>query len=149
VSVLQELRRRWWLALLGAVIILLLLATRVATFYTDVLWFDSVGYADVFWTLLTTRIGLGGRGGHHGRPGHRREPARREAPRAAVPDPLGPGGGRRALPRAPRALRAPLLLGVALLIGVLSGLSMAREWETFLLWLNGVPVRPGRPAVRP
>ena len=58
-SLIQELRRRWWLVVAGLVVLLLLFATQVATFYTDVLWFDSVGFVHVFWTILGTRIGIG------------------------------------------------------------------------------------------
>ncbi|MBA3372745.1 MAG: UPF0182 family protein, partial [Actinomycetota bacterium] len=56
---LQRLRRRWWLALLGLLFVVVVFAARVATFYTDVLWFDSIGFASVFWKLLGVKAALG------------------------------------------------------------------------------------------
>src|SRR5687768_6452762 len=54
-----RLGRRGWLLLVGALLVLLLLSSRVASFYTEVLWFRSLGYDDVFWSVLLTRFGLG------------------------------------------------------------------------------------------
>jgi uncharacterized membrane protein (UPF0182 family) len=55
-ELLQALRQRWWLVLGILLIVALALSTRLATFYTDVLWFRSVGFVRVFWTLLTTQF---------------------------------------------------------------------------------------------
>lgn len=136
---LQELRRRWWLVALGAVIIVLLFATRLATFYTDVLWFDSIGFLHVFWTLLTTRIGLGLAAalivalivaGNLAL-------ARRVAPAYRIPSPQEETIERYRELLEPYA--RPLILATAVVVGALSGLSVSREWETFLLWVNRVP----------
>jgi uncharacterized protein len=134
---LQELRRRWWLALAALVILTLLLATRVATFYTDVLWFQSVDFAPVFWTLLSTQLGLGLAAGLFMAVllGANLLLARRLAPPYRIPSAQEEGIERYRQVIEPFA--RPLVLVVALAIGVLSGLSVAPEWETVLLWVNG------------
>lgn len=138
-SALQELRRRWWLLLLGAVVVLLLFATRVATFYTDVLWFDSIGFAPVFWTLLTTRIGIGVAAALvlFALLAGNLLVAKRLAPPYRIPSPQ-----EEAVERYREALEPfarPLLLGVAVIVGGLSGLAMSANWSTVLLWANRVP----------
>jgi uncharacterized protein len=139
VSALQELRRRWWLLLLGAVVVVLLFATRVATFYTDVLWFDSIGFASVFWTLLTTRIGVGVAAALvvFALLAGNLFVAKRIAPPYRIPSPQ-----EEAVERYREALEPfarPLLIGVAVVVGGLSGLAMSANWQTVLLWLNRVP----------
>jgi hypothetical protein len=42
----------------GVLVGLFILLTGFSTFWTERLWFDSVGYSGVFSTLLWTRIGL-------------------------------------------------------------------------------------------
>jgi uncharacterized protein len=44
---------------IGLVIATLFVATRAARLWTDVLWFDSLGYTRVFWQLLGTQAALG------------------------------------------------------------------------------------------
>ena len=54
-------RGRWWLAGIVVVLIILLVSLRsLAGLYTDSLWFSSVGYHEVFSTLLVTKLGLFG-----------------------------------------------------------------------------------------
>jgi uncharacterized protein len=54
-------RGRWWLVGVVVVLIILLISLRsLAGLYTDSLWFSSVGYHDVFSTLLVTKLGLFG-----------------------------------------------------------------------------------------
>jgi uncharacterized protein len=138
-SIFTELRRRWWVVVAGLVVLLLLFATRLATFYTDVLWFDSVGYASVFWTLLTTRIGLGLVGGVvvAAVVAGNLLLAQRLAPPYRIPSPQEEVVERYRELVEPFA--RPLMLAAALVIGLLSGLSMVGEWDTYLLWRNGVP----------
>lgn len=134
---LQELRRRWWLVLAALIILVLLFATRVATFYTDVLWFDSVGFGAVFWTLLSTQVGIAVAAGLLMAVllGGNLLLARRLAPPYRIPSAQEEGIERYRQVIEPFA--RPLVLLVALGIGILSGVSVAPEWETVLLWLNG------------
>jgi uncharacterized protein len=143
--VIHELRRRWWLLLLGLVVLLLVFGTRVATFYTDVLWYDSLGFSQVFWTLLTTRVGLGLVTGllMAGLLAGNLMLARRLAPPYRIPSAQEESVER--YREAVEPFARPLLLGVALLIGVLSGLSMVGEWDTYLLWANATEFRIADP----
>jgi uncharacterized protein len=135
---IDELRRRWWLALLGVVLVLLLFGTRLATFITDVLWYDSVGFAHVFWRVLGTRVVLGLVGGLlvAGLVAANLLLARRLAPPYRIPSPQEEAVERYRELLEPFA--RPLLLTVAVLIGLVSGLSLAGEWSTYLLWTNAV-----------
>src|SRR5882672_4841781 len=45
-------RRRGRLFLLAAVAVLLLSGGTALSYYVDALWFDSLGYVDVFWKTL-------------------------------------------------------------------------------------------------
>lgn len=136
-SFLAELRRRWWLLVIAVVLLALFFASQLATFYTDVLWFDSLGYASVFWTLLGTRVGLGVLAGLvvFVLVGANLLVARRAAPAYRIPSQQ-----EESIERYREALEPymrPLLLGVAAVVGLLSGVSMAGEWRRVLLFLNG------------
>jgi uncharacterized protein len=48
-------RRRGRLFLLAAIVILLLSAGTALSYYVDALWFESLGYLDVFWKTLNLR----------------------------------------------------------------------------------------------
>ena len=49
--------RRRWLPWVGGVVVILLLTLRwLATFWTDYLWYDSVGQTGVWSTLIFTRV---------------------------------------------------------------------------------------------
>ena len=51
--------RRRWLGVVLVVVVLLLLSLRgVATFWTDYLWFDSIGFSSVWTTLILSRVVL-------------------------------------------------------------------------------------------
>jgi uncharacterized protein len=54
-------RARWWIIAFVVLLIILLVSLRsLAGLYTDSLWFSSVGYHNVFSTLLVTKLGLFG-----------------------------------------------------------------------------------------
>ena len=54
-------RARWWLIGAAVVILIGLASLRsLASIYTDGLWFSSVGYHNVFSTLLVVKLGLFG-----------------------------------------------------------------------------------------
>jgi uncharacterized membrane protein (UPF0182 family) len=52
-------RRRWLLIALGTVVILFLVLTALSGFFVNVLWFREVGFSQVFWTILGTKVALG------------------------------------------------------------------------------------------
>jgi len=134
---LDELRRRWWLALVVVAVVVLLFGRTVATFWTDLLWYRSVGFAQVFTTVLATRIGLGlvaaalvalVVGGNL-------LLARRMAPAYRIPSP-----GEETVERYREVFEAyarPLMLTAAVGIGVLSGLSVSGEWQRWMLFSQG------------
>jgi hypothetical protein len=132
----QALRQRWWLVLGALVVLLLALSTRVATFYTDVLWFRSIGFVRVFWTLLGTQFGLAVVAGLFlaALLAGNLMLARRLAPRYRIPSSAEENVERYRQLIEPVA--RPLLFAVSAVVGVLSGLSVAPEWPRYVLWAN-------------
>ncbi len=134
---LDELRRRWWVALIVLAAAALLFGRSLATFWTDLLWYRSVGYAQVFTTVLGTRVGLGVAAGAAvaALVGGNLLLARRLAPAYRIPSPA-----EEAVERYREVFEAyarPLMLTAALLIGALSGLSVSSQWQRWLLFANG------------
>jgi uncharacterized protein len=127
-------------ALVPTLVVLGILAVLygvLVSFWTDWLWFDSVGFRQVFTTALATRIGLflffGALMGavvaanaviaYRLRPRYRPmsvEQQSLERYREAI-DPI----------------RRWVVIGVAVLLGLMAGGSAGGEWQTFLLWRNG------------
>ena len=124
------------MAVIG-VVVLVMVASRVATFYTDILWFNSIGFAEVFWRALTARFGLGVVAGVLVAAvviGNLLL-VRKLAPAYRIPAP-----GEEVVERYREAFlpfARPLLITAGLLVGLLSGLSMVNQWDVVLLWLNG------------
>lgn len=135
-ELVQALRQRWWLVLGAVLIVLIALSTRLATFYTDVLWFNSIGFVDVFWTLLSTQFGLGVLAALllTALVAGNLLLARRLAPRYRIPSPAEENVERYRALIEPVAV--PLMLAVSVVIGVLSGLRVAPEWPRYVLWAN-------------
>src|SRR2546421_1136247 len=129
-------RRRRWLLILALVVVALLLS-RAAGVYLETLWFGSLGYGSVYWTSLGYELALFGvfavattvilRGAFW------------LLERAFVVSALAP---RRILVNnqpvyvKPARMLKPLAWIVALLFGLIYGLSMGESWRTFALWLN-------------
>jgi uncharacterized protein len=128
------------IVLAGLLVVLVASARGLAGFYTDWLWFDSVGRRDVWTGLLTSQLVLA---------------AMFTLVFAvilwvslAVTDRFAPawrpGGPEDELLRryqdmmSRRAGLARTVVSVA--AGLLAGLSMASQWESWLLFLNGSPV---------
>ncbi|MDP9408181.1 MAG: UPF0182 family protein, partial [Actinomycetota bacterium] len=124
------------LAVLGVLVGLLALAVGL---YTDLLWFREVGVEQVFTTVLGTRVllfvlfgaamallvGANITIAYKLRPVFRPlslEQQNLERYRLAVEPHL-----------------VPVLLVVTSVVGVLTGISAASRWETWLLWRNGTP----------
>jgi uncharacterized membrane protein (UPF0182 family) len=51
--------RRWILVLVAAFLLVLMTAGGVATFYTDMLWYQEVDKSSVFWGQIGARVNLG------------------------------------------------------------------------------------------
>jgi uncharacterized membrane protein (UPF0182 family) len=135
-ELLQALRQRWWLVLGILLIVVIALSTRLATFYTDVLWFESIGFVRVFWTLLSTQFVLGLVAGliMTALLAGNLLLARRLAPRYRIPTQAEEGVERYRVLIEPIA--RPLLIVVAVVVGVLSGLNIAPQWQRYVLWAN-------------
>ena len=128
-------------ALLGTAAVLVLTFFMLSAFtdvWTDRLWFDSLGYAEVFNKVLGTRVLLfvlfgglmGGFVALNVVIAFRRRPSFR--PMAADPgldryrDALDP-------------LRKWVVLATAALLALIGGGSASGQWRSFLLWRHGQP----------
>ena len=134
------LRRRGPLAPTLAILAIIIVAvTLVAQLWTEVLWFDSVGFTKVFWVELLTKTGLfvvcgvlttalvasSMLIGYRTRPVYppvSAEQQNLDHYRELV-EPL----------RRLATIVAPAVLGV------FAGSAAASQWQTFLLWINRVP----------
>ncbi|MEX2563471.1 MAG: UPF0182 family protein [Nitriliruptoraceae bacterium] len=131
------IRRRLGIVVVLAAMLVLFSANRIARLVTDYWWFSERGFREIFTTVLSTRILLGAVFGvilfvliagnlmiaRKLRPftiptSPQQEQIQRYRDMA---DPYLPW----------------IILGVALLFGVTSGLAISSQWETFLLWRNG------------
>src|SRR3990170_6146422 len=52
-------RRRTRIAVIVAVVLVLLFGTGIARFYTDLLWFQEVGFASVLYKSISTQLVVG------------------------------------------------------------------------------------------
>ncbi|MDT9593750.1 UPF0182 family protein [Nocardioides zeae] len=129
-------RSRALLITAGIIVALLIALAGLASFWTERLWFSSVGYGTVFSTLLWTRIGLFVGFGlvmavavtvsmylaYRFRPVFR--PASNEQTSLdRYRDAVTP-------------VRKWLLIVIGILMGIFAGSSAAGQWRSFLLWRN-------------
>ena len=130
-------RRSRALIITGLILILVFFGiTAFASIYTDRLWYKSVGYGQVFSTLLWTKVGLfvafgavmGVVVGVNMFLAYRFRPLFRPA----SPEQTGLDRYRDAV----TPIRTYLLLGVSIVIGLFAGASAMGEWRTYLLWRN-------------
>ena len=164
-----------------AALFLFLLFSIGIDLWTDALWFQSVGFDAVFWTRLTAQLGLfalaglgslaiiggnlvlagrlapaattGSRGGGTFRDLFQRlsEAAEQErGSRYRVDQPRPVALGTDDIPDL-TPLAGAALIGLAVLIALTIGGSVASAWETILLWANQVPFSPdpANPVVDP
>jgi uncharacterized protein len=138
VAAVRRPPRRWPLVVAGILVVLVWMASGLARFFLDLLWFGEVGKTQVFWGVLAAEVGLGlltGLGTAAIVGGNLWM-----AQRIAVPSrPLvveESGAERLRVLLLPR-LRA-LQFGVVAGLGLLVGLHGASQWRTFLLWRNQV-----------
>ena len=132
-------RPRRGLILVG-LLILFVASGAIARFYTDVLWFQEVGFASVLWKSLTVQFGLGVAVGlvaalavwANLRLAQALSPAYSRGDLAGRRDPFDQY----------REALAPFVswirIGVALFVGLSLGFTAGAGWETFLLWVNRV-----------
>ena len=121
----------WTAVILAGLFIAL---TAFSAFWTERLWFSSVGYADVFNKLVWTRLGLFVAFGLvmavvvavNMIVAYRLRPVFRPS----SPEQAGLDRYRAAVV----PVRTWLVVGFSLLVGVFTGVSAAGEWRTFLLW---------------
>ncbi|MBD8870210.1 UPF0182 family membrane protein [Nocardioides donggukensis] len=123
-----------------AVLVGLFLAfTGFASFWTERLWFSSVGYQKVFTTLLTTRVGLflvfgllmAAAVAVNMAVAYRFRPIFRPA----SPEQVSLDRYRVAV----NPVRLWLLAGISLLIGTFAGATASGKWREYLLWRNSEP----------
>ncbi len=139
-------RRRRLLIIVVAVVAALVVAfTALSGFFVDVLWFREVGFSDVFWTVLRTRVLLGLVFGL----------AffvllfvnlvivRRTTPRYRPLTPEQEIIDRYRMQFEPYAKW--LLPLFALVIAFFVGLGVSTQWQSFLLWRNGSDLTFGTP----
>ncbi len=164
-------RLGWWAIGLAALFVFLLFSIGLEL-WTDVLWFQSVGFDPVFWTRLSAQLGLfvvAGAGALAIIVGNI-VLAGRFAPAAS--DGSGGGSIRGFFERLNEAaeqnrggqyrsgaearpvtfgtddipdltpVAGAALIGVAVLVALTIGGSVAAAWETVLLWANRVPFSP-------
>ncbi|WP_323794331.1 UPF0182 family protein, partial [Nocardioides sp.] len=119
------------------VIVAIFSLTGVSGIYTDRLWYRSVGFGNVFSTLLWTRIGLflvfgavlGGIVALNIYLAYRFRPlfrpnSREQSNLDRYRDVVTP-------------IRVWVVLGTALLLGAFAGASGMSNWRTYLMWRNG------------
>ncbi|WP_459250256.1 UPF0182 family membrane protein [Streptomyces youssoufiensis] len=131
-------RVRTLLMTLGVLAVLAMGFVMFAGFWTDWLWYRSVHYSSVFRTTLVTKIGLflvfgllmAVAVGVNIWLAHRLRP-----PLSAM------SLEQQSLDRYRMGIdpyKKWLLIGVAALVGLISGASASGQWRTWLLWVNGV-----------
>ncbi|MEP6648846.1 MAG: UPF0182 family protein [Lapillicoccus sp.] len=135
----RERRRSPLVTTLVILVVVGIAASLIAQFWTEVLWFDSVSFRSVFLTELGAKVLLGVVGGllTAGIVGSSLYIAYRTRPIYAPTS-----TSQDALERyraAVEPLRRIAMIGIPLVIGLLSGLGAAGQWETFLLWRNAQP----------
>jgi uncharacterized membrane protein (UPF0182 family) len=138
-------QRRWPAIALAVVVALFLLFTLLTGFAVDVLWYREVGQSSVLWTTVWTRVGLGLVSAvvFAGLLYANLLIARRLRPttRILTPD-------QEVLERI-RELSDPFLRWLmpvaAVVLGLLVGVGVSQEWQTFLVWRNSGGVAFGNP----
>jgi uncharacterized membrane protein (UPF0182 family) len=141
----QARARRWPRVVLAIGFAILVLATAIATFYTDVLWFADLGHANVFWITLGSQwfTGLAFGGTFFVIAFVNVIVARRMAPKAflTVAGQMPPQveQGIIQLKQAIEPAMRWLLPAACMVAAVISGASAAGDWRLYRLAMNAVP----------
>jgi uncharacterized membrane protein (UPF0182 family) len=152
--------RRKYLAILVAIVVLgLILLGRAGNTLVDWLWFSSIGYEGVFWTIFTARTGLFlvvfavSTGAFWLSGGLALRFARR--PRAASParTAFSPAMSQTSLQLlagyvSPHVTGRLLIAGAAVLLGLLTASIELSNWEVVLRFLHQVPYGETGPVLR-
>ena len=139
-------RRRRLVIIVVAVLAALVVAfTALSGFFVDVLWFREVGFSDVFWTVLRTRVLLGLVFGlaFFALLYVNLIIVRRTTPRYRPLTPEQEIIDRYRMQFEPYAKW--LLPAFALVIAFFVGLGVSTQWQAFLLWRNGSDLAFGSP----
>lgn len=124
-----------WVGVAAAILVAFIALSVAKSIYVDVLWFDSVGYAGVFRTVIVAKIVLFVLGFTvtAGVLGANIWIARRLAPEGEEESFI-----EEVDPRAIRRIVTILLVAGTLFMAVIFGSVAGGSWETILSWLNGV-----------
>ncbi len=135
----ERSRSRALIITAGVLLAGFLALTAFSAFWTERLWFESLGYTSVFSTLLWTRVGLflvfgavmALAVGANMLVAYRMRPLFRPA----TPEQTGLDRYRDVVV----PMRTWLMAGVSVLIGLFAGASASGQWRAFLMWRNGKP----------
>ena len=170
-------RYRWTWVVFGLAVILLLFVSVGVGFWTDVLWYRSVGFESVLWTrvgaqgalfvigVLVTLAILLGNLAIAGRLAPPADPAATaglgdflDRLNRAASNPAGARFGAGPRPVVTERDELPdltpitrlVIAGISIFVALIVGGSMAAGWETVLLWIHRVPFAPsGTPVTDP
>ncbi|MDI5970392.1 UPF0182 family protein [Streptomyces sp. SL13] len=132
-------RQRALFAVVAAVALLSMGFVAFSGFWTDHLWYRSVGYGSVFHTALWTRVGLFAvfGGVMAAAVGANAYLAHRMRPPVGAMSPEEQGIDRYRMGIAP--FRVWLVVVVSALVGLIAGASAAGQWRVWLAYANAVP----------
>ncbi|MFT4185837.1 MAG: UPF0182 family protein [Micrococcaceae bacterium] len=136
----KDLRKPSLITLVVAIVVVLLLAfVFFSRVYTDILWYNQLGYASVFWRENGMKIGMGVVGTiiaaaiifTSGWLAFKNRPVL----------PLDSTASQNLKPyqEALEAGKRIFLFGIPIGLGIFGGLIWSGQWQTFLLWWNRVP----------
>jgi len=50
--------RRWWIWIVAGLVLALVFSSRLLSIYLSALWFESLGFSSVYWTIFKLKLGL-------------------------------------------------------------------------------------------
>ena len=133
-------RRRFFFLILAALAVIVLGGRTALSYYVDVLWFDSLGYRDVFWKTLGLQWGIFAAFAAATfliLYGSFLALKRAHLPNLPISHTILVGGQPLKLP-VERVLRL-VALGLSLVIAVATGAGMMLEWPTIALFSYALP----------
>ena len=111
----------------------------LSSFWTERLWFSSVGYSTVFSRLIWTKVGLFVVFGGLMAVGVGVTMLLAFRLRPVLRPPSAETASLAQYREAVTPIRRGLLIGISLLVGFFGGTAGAGQWRNFMLWRNGVP----------